>query len=197
MTVTNQGSILTVTDEIITDKAYLHLVLYGDNELYDFSITDSISTFELTIDGWFVVESYQLDEYDEVDEYGGFYSYYDGRLRYLYENTELREVPKACDRYRGLFNPQDSTNVFMLCNIETCLGSLNLDILNDYLNACNNCKTIDSQKADIVYMAYSTIQYMAKRGHFAEAQRLLEKINKCGYLCGQSNCVTTTPCNCN
>ena len=82
----------------------------------------------------------------------------------------------------------------MLCNIENCLGSLNLTILDKYQAPCSNCTTIDTQQADIVYMAYSTLQYMAKRGHFAEAQRLLDKTNRCGYLCETTS--QNSSCNC-
>lgn len=197
MIITNQGSTLTVTDSIANQKAYLHLVLYGDEELYKYSITSSISTFELSIDGWFVVESYVLTEYTDIDSNRGYYIYKEGELYYLYKDTTLCDVMTIVSFFRNESEFIDSTNAFMLCNIETCLGSLNLDIFNQYQNACSNCITIDTQQADIVYMAYSTLQYMAKRGHFAEAQRLLERINKCGYLCGQSNCPDSTPCNCN
>ena len=51
MTISNQGSTLTVTDELASGKARLHLILYGDEDLYNYNITSNISTFTLTIDG--------------------------------------------------------------------------------------------------------------------------------------------------
>lgn len=51
MTISNQGSTLTVTDDSTSEKARLHLILYGDEDLYNFNITESSSTFTLNIDG--------------------------------------------------------------------------------------------------------------------------------------------------
>ena len=58
MTISNQGSTLTVTDDLTSGKARVHLILYGDEDLYNFNITEDDSTFTLNIDGWFIVESY-------------------------------------------------------------------------------------------------------------------------------------------
>ena len=38
MTISNQGSTLTVTDDLTSEKARLHLILYGDEDLYNFNI---------------------------------------------------------------------------------------------------------------------------------------------------------------
>ena len=51
MTISNQGSTLTVTDDSTSEKARLHLILYGDEDLYNYNITESSSTFTLNIDG--------------------------------------------------------------------------------------------------------------------------------------------------
>ena len=51
MIVTNQGSTLTVTDDLTSEKARLHLILYGDEDLYNFNIAETTSTFTLNIDG--------------------------------------------------------------------------------------------------------------------------------------------------
>ena len=197
MTISNQGSTLTVTDDLTSEKARLHLILYGDEDLYNFNITETTSTFTLNIDGWFIVDSYIFNTYTDIASERGYYVLKSNNVYYLYKDTTLCSVKNVYEDIRNNFEGDDSTNVFMLCNIENCLGSLNLTILDKYQAPCSNCTTIDTQQADIVYMAYSTLQYMAKRGHFAEAQRLLERINKCGYLCGQTNCPDSTPCNCN
>ena len=73
MTISNQGSTLTVTDDLTSGKARLHLILYGDEDLYNYNITSDISTFTLTIDGWFIVESYIFDEYTDIASERGYY----------------------------------------------------------------------------------------------------------------------------
>ena len=193
MTISNQNSTLTVTDVLTTNKAWLHLILYGDETLNAYDITSDISTFELTTDGWFIIESYLLDEYDFIQISTDYYILKVGAIKYLYKGDQICAMLNEYDKVRTVLTESDSTNVFMLCNIESCLGILNTDILDQYM-AGVNCSAVNTSKSDIVYMTYSTLQYMAKRGHFAEAQRLLDKINKCGYLCGQSS--ANVPCNC-
>lgn len=193
MTISNQNSTLTVTDVLTSNKAWLHLIMYGDETLNKYDITSDVSTFELTTDGWFIIESYLLDEYTSINISASYYILKVGTIRYLYKGDQLCTMSNEYDNVRSTLTASDSTNVFMLCNIESCLGSLNVDILDQYING-TNCSTINTTKSDIVYMTYSTLQYMAKRGHFAEAQRLLDKVNKCGYLCGQTT--STTSCNC-
>ena len=196
MTISNQNSTLTVTDVLTTNKAWLHLILYGDETLNAYDITSDISTFELTTDGWFIIESYLLNEYTSIQISTDYYILKVGAIKYLYKGDQICAMLNEYDKVRTVLTESDSTNVFMLCNIESCLGILNTDVLDQYM-AGVNCSAVNTSKSDIVYMTYSTLQYMAKRGHFAEAQRLLERINKCGYLCGQTNCPDSTPCNCN
>lgn len=194
MTISNQGNIITITDVVTSDKIWLHVLLYKDSTLYSYNITPDISTFTLNNDGWFTIYSYLLDEYTDINSGLGYYIYNDGTNRYLYNNLDVCEVPDIYNDIKNTIVDNDLKNVFILCDLEKCLEILNTSILNQYNNG-EPCKKIDTQQSDIAYMIYSTLKYMAKRGHFAEAQRLLDKSNRCGYLCETVS--QSLSCNCN
>ena len=194
MTISNQGNIITITDVVTSDKIWLHMLLYKDSTLYSYNITPDVSTFTLNDDGWYTIYSYLLDEYTGINNGSGYYIYNDGANRYLYNNLNVCEVPDVYNDIKNTIVDTDLKNIFILCDLEQCLEKLNTSVLNQYNNG-EPCKKIDTQQSDMAYMIYSTLKYMAKRGHFAEAQRLLDKTNRCGYLCETIS--QSLSCNCN
>lgn len=194
MTISNQGNIITITDVVTSNKIWLHMLLYKDSTLYSYNITPDVSTFTLNDDGWYTIYSYLLDEYTGINNGLGYYIYNDGANRYLYNNLNVCEVPDVYNDIKNTIVDTDLKNIFILCDLEQCLEKLNTSVLNQYNNG-EPCKKIDTQQSDMAYMIYSTLKYMAKRGHFAEAQRLLDKSNRCGYLCETVS--QSLSCNCN
>ena len=193
MTISNQGNIITITDVVTSNKIWLHMLLYKDSTLHSYNITPDVSTFTLNDDGWYTIYSYLLDEYTDING-AGYYIYNDGANRYLYNNLDICEVPDVYNDIKNTIVDTDLKNIFILCDLEQCLEKLNTSVLNQYNNG-EPCKKIDTQQSDMAYMIYSTLKYMAKRGHFAEAQRLLDKTNRCGYLCETFS--QSLSCNCN
>ena len=80
--------------------------------------------------------------------------------------------------------------VFYTPHLERCFSGLIKNLLQDvYANIqCPNPTLIAKQRdRDIIWMFINGIEYAKKYMNFYEAQRLLERLNRCNIICGKIN----------
>ena len=75
-----------------------------------------------------------------------------------------------------------------------CLADLQQELLlNDYKNECNTNKALRN-KRDFLFGAAYVLDYLASTCNYKEAQRVLDNLSSCGFLCGDSTVNTKTCC---
>ena len=84
--------------------------------------------------------------------------------------------------------------VFCIWNMRRCLADLQQELLlNDYKNECNTNKALRN-KRDFLFGAAYVLDYLASTCNYKEAQRVLDNLSSCGFLCGDSTVNTKTCC---
>lgn len=85
--------------------------------------------------------------------------------------------------------------VFYTPHLERCFSGLIKNLLQDvYANMqCPNPTLIAKQRdRDIIWMFVNGIEYAKKYMNFYEAQRLLERLNRCNVICGKNKLLNKT-----
>lgn len=85
--------------------------------------------------------------------------------------------------------------VFYTPHLERCFSGLIKNLLQDvYANIqCSNPTLIAKQRdRDIIWMFINGIEYAKKYMNFYEAQRLLERLNRCNIICGKNKLLNKT-----
>ena len=84
--------------------------------------------------------------------------------------------------------------VFCIWHMRRCLADLQQELLlNDYKNECNTNKTLRN-KRDFLFGAAYVLDYLSSTCNYKEAQRVLDNLSSCGFLCGDSTVNTKTCC---
>lgn len=125
----------------------------------------------------------------------------------LYQNTVEGWKPISLDdAYYAIFhNYEDGENadeayyctpiqLFLLGNIEKCLTHLQKQHI--YESLTNKC-SVDSTKSrrDFIHSAVEVLRYLSFTENYEEAQRILDNISECGFLC-EDIYNKSTRCNC-
>lgn len=129
-------------------------------------------------------DSSALNQYDEI-----IYFNTEDEKFYLYKNTQSVEL-----LIKELFevNTLISTsvvmgikNTFNLCYLNDCFFKLNKSLLDLLVTKCKTTGMIKelTYKRDLIWMALNAIKYSIETQQLFEAQRILDKINKCYSLC--------------
>ena len=83
---------------------------------------------------------------------------------------------------------------FCIWNMRRCLADLQQEVLlNDYKNECNTNKALRN-KRDFLFGAAYVLDYLSSTCNYKEAQRVLDNLSSCGFLCGDSTVNTKTCC---
>jgi hypothetical protein len=83
---------------------------------------------------------------------------------------------------------------FCIWNIRRCLADIQQELLlNDYKNECNTNKALRN-KRDFLFGAAYVLDYLSSTCNYKEAQRVLDNLSSCGFLCGDSTVNTKTCC---
>ena len=83
---------------------------------------------------------------------------------------------------------------FCIWNMRRCLADLQQELLlNDYKNECNANKALRN-KRDFLFGAAYVLDYLSSTCNYKEAQRVLDNLSSCGFLCGDSTVNTKTCC---
>ena len=84
--------------------------------------------------------------------------------------------------------------VFCIWNTRRCLADLQQELLlNDYKNECSTNKALRN-KRDFLFGAAYVLDYLSSTCNYKEAQRVLDNLSSCGFLCGDSTVNTKTCC---
>lgn len=84
--------------------------------------------------------------------------------------------------------------VFSIWNLRKCLAGLQHSILmDDFKNTCTQDKET-RYKRDFLFGAVYVLDYLGNTCNYKEAQRILDNLSSCGFLCGDSMTSTKTCC---
>lgn len=76
-----------------------------------------------------------------------------------------------------------------------CLANLQQEfLLNTCKNKCNTNKELKN-KMDFLFGAAYVLDYLSNTCNYKEAQRILDNLSSCGFLCGEGT-VNTKNCCC-
>ena len=201
----SNGNIIIMDDIIYPIKGMskedcisIYIVQKNDTQqiLYK-QVNNPGETFTLSpIDGYISFCHLVLPLKDFYDSHSGQFTYYADSYGNIFKSTgkvDLQEVLEVNDNTLI----RHVHNFFSVFHLRKCYVSLCQKIFNDRgFDRCFNNK-IDSQliqKRDLVWSALNVIQYMIDFNQFAEAQRLLNRINGCNGLCAGVN--TEESCGC-
>lgn len=131
--------------------------------------------------------------------YNKVYFYDNGKI-YLWNGNSSTEVP-----FSEFYNEAPSElntiirsdkNTFAMYYLNKCFSTLVKDILKD-LPACNST-TLDKKvnDRDLIWMFINVIKYCLDTAQLYEAQRFLEKLNKCNTICTDIK-PSSNGCGCN
>lgn len=128
--------------------------------------------------------------------------YYDSGKIYLWDGVEGTEVAFA-DFYRTAPSElntiiRSDKNTFAMYYLNKCFSLLIKDMLKEVPKVGSDCQKCTSQDLsqkikdrDLIWMFINVIKYSLETGQLYEAQRFLEKLNKCNSICGNNNIKTT------
>ncbi len=75
-----------------------------------------------------------------------------------------------------------------------CLSEIQQELLlYDYKNTCNVNKELRNKK-DFIFGAVYVLDYLNNTCNYKEAQRILDNLSSCGFLCGDSTVNAKTCC---
>lgn len=128
---------------------------------------------------------------DTFNLYDKVYFYDNGKF-YLHESESDTEV-EFSEIYNTL--PADENtiirsdkNTFAMYYLNNCFNSLLKEILKALPKADNKCYSDEYKNKlfnrDLLWMFINVIKYSLDQGKLYEAQRFLEKLNRCNVICG-------------
>lgn len=126
----------------------------------------------------------------------------DGNKIYHYSNNELSEVES---QVMIEVNDEDTTisrvsvDTFSICYLYKCYINLCKQILNNLNIRClgnNDNLSQETFNRDFLWMSINIIKYHVEFDKLLEAQRLIEKLDKCGSLCGHTTLNKISSCGC-
>ena len=130
----------------------------------------------------------------------------DGSISLCQKTVEGWKLISLDDAYDAIFNNyKDDENadeayyytpiqLFLLGNIEKCLIHLQKQYICESLT--NKC-SVDSTKSrrDFMHSAVEVLRYLSFTENYEEAQRILDNVSECGFLC-EDIYNKSTRCNC-
>lgn len=140
---------------------------------------------------------------EDFDYFDKIYYYDDGKF-YLWEvdsnkGTEVEfktiydEIPSDDESDESNRNTivRSDKNTFAMYYLNDCFGKLLKNILRDFSRDCVNCSSDTNSKKiadrDLMWMFINVIKYSLDCGELYEAQRFLEKFNRCNIICDYHN----------
>lgn len=148
---------------------------------------------------------------ESLDSYYGVYYYNTNTSSFMkFENgkslvTSLEEILEINALPPASVNELTTTiikgvkSTFCLCKIRDCFYKICKQLLQTYPTKCPD-KSDDiatwQYHRDILWMAINTIKYLLEKEQFYEAQRILQEINYCGSICGNTVKKVTSSCGC-
>lgn len=151
-----------------------------------------------------------IDAYIAVGEsfslYDKIYFYDEGKF-YIWGINGATEIEFA-DIYNelaGFGNTiiRSDKNTFAMYYLNNCFNTVVKDLLKDLPKTDGNCGKCSTNKyekkvanRDILWMFINTIKYSLEVNKLYEAQRFLEKVNKCNGICGNPLKTTYNGCGC-
>ena len=127
------------------------------------------------------------------------------------DNTEVAQniidVSKEItpeEAYKSAVNMWESSNTkivyiakkpaFCVWNMRRCLSNIQQELLlHEYKNECNTNKALRNRR-DFLFSAAYVLDYLSNICNYKEAQRVLDNLSSCGFLCGDSTVNTKTCC---
>lgn len=192
---------LNVLTKITTDQVTLLEVL-----LCDHSIEDDSGIFQVTDDGYYLIDHIILPTKDWVTD--TYVKYYD--TVYCVENDKIYKYVDSqweeCTIREIIERNPESTNI-QRCkidivytgNLQKCYYNHCMDVFNDILDKCSSSKCStgkDTFNRDFVWMTLNIIDYLVCSKQYLEAQRIIEILAKCGNNFCTSITNKTSNCGC-
>lgn len=99
-----------------------------------------------------------------------------------------------------VIKPKHSTGVFYTPHLDKCFNGLIKSLLKDVhgnTNCPNPTLVAKERERDLIWMFINAIGYEKRAGRYHEAQRLLERLNRCNSICKKAEPFNNyTPCGC-
>lgn len=162
-----------------------HIVIANTNYLKNIIAIPDLSELPITNESIFVymdsiVEGFEEDLVGKIVEFDK-----NGIIICVYSVEEFILYCNETEEGLYYFSEQD---LFTICQLSNCFYTYCRQILKD---PCGKAPKDFTFIRDIIWMAINTITYLVELKQFIEAQRILEKITKCGGVCN-----TLKTCNC-
>lgn len=126
---------------------------------------------------------------------------------YIYVDQE-HDVSVKLNDFSEIFTNSEISKVLESDNAGTieffAYGQLNECVLNmqrKYIlgNPCNKtiCDDNDKSHRDYLFIAVNVVQWLANKGEYAEAERILDALQGCKGICNNNKNINNYSCNCN
>ena len=205
-------SINAQQEETVRDtKVVLHKVDCIDESDFEMEVDGLHSIIHIILPTQDWLNNVLTHSPESLDSYYGVYFYNTNTNTYMkYENgqsvlTSLEEIleinalPPASINDLTTTIIKNSKSTFCLCKIRDCFYQICRKLLEAYPVKCPD-KSDDiatwQYYRDILWMAINTIKYLLEKEQFYEAQRILQEINYCGSICGNTAKKVNSSCGC-
>lgn len=205
-------SINAQQEETIRDaKVVLHKVDCIDESDFEMEVDGLHSIIHIILPTQDWLNNVLTHSPESLDSYYGVYFYNTNTSTYMkYENgksvlTSLEEIleinalsPASIDELTTTII-KNAKSTFCLCKIRDCFYQISRKLLEAYPVKCpdksDDIATLQYYR-DILWMAINTIKYLLEKEQFYEAQRILQEINYCGSICGNTAKKVNSSCGC-
>lgn len=170
---------------------------------------EDVSDFEFQRDGIYRIHHVilpTLDWYNAVQEKGFnlseyklLYVYADGSIFKIVNNTfervNIEDIPFIDPSIESTLT-FDIQYTFSTEQLQECYYKFCKSYFNTVCNTCNEDTTFIKNR-DLLWMSINTIRYLLSLGRLFEAQKIIEKLNKCSGICHNTKRkITNVGCGC-
>lgn len=90
------------------------------------------------------------------------------------------DIVQNNDASQTFYSP--AKNIFSVCKLQRCLANLQKQLLFESCNKCEETATLRKQR-DLLLSAMYVFDYLKDLGNFTEAQRILDNLSSCNFVC--------------
>lgn len=158
-------------------------------------------------DGWYTYARIPVYQ-DSSPLYEPFISHDQSKDQYYFIDPQHSSHVMINNGFTELFTDPQMSSILKGENTGTieffAYGALNECVMNmqrKYIlsNPCNKIMCDDDNKShrDYLFIAVNVVHWLASKGEYAEAERILEALQGCKGICNNNNKINNYSCNCN